>query len=289
MPLGLQARAVMLLLWMPATSNLRSCAATAETRAREEKGSTVRGSGVHKGCVCVGGGPPIHAGGAACHLFSCQTRERPANAERELNCPHVPPAKCPTGNEHAGRLGRAQCSAFLNLYLPGRRAFLISGPTHGQARPRHVPGADLLVPPGQRGHQLENGHPPGGGARGHQVIEAAQQLHHGDGLHFPLKDKTPKNNPVSRPFSKRTAWPGDWKTSSGSSLCVWLTKCIQSRKTNLLTPFSSPVLGTEGSEQGQTLPRGLRPLACPARRQSGHLPSTQKQLRARRPNGRASV
>lgn len=53
-------------------------------------------------------------------------------------------------------------------------------------------GTYLFISPWQRGYKLKNCNPPRGCACSHQVIEAAQQLHHRDGLGFPLKEQTSK-------------------------------------------------------------------------------------------------
>lgn len=52
--------------------------------------------------------------------------------------------------------------------------------------------AHLLISPGQGRHELEHCDPPGSCACSHEVVEAAQQLHHRDGFRLSLKEETPK-------------------------------------------------------------------------------------------------
>lgn len=66
----------------------------------------------------------------------------------------------------------------------------------------------LFISPWQGRHKLKNSNSPRGCARGHEVVEAGQQLHHCDGFRFPLREQMLKTNgPVTRLASKMQTLP----------------------------------------------------------------------------------
>lgn len=92
-------------------------------------------------------------------------------------------------------------------------------------------GTYLLISPWQGGHKLENCNPPRGCACSHQVIEAAQQLHHRDGLCFPLKEQTSKIKRAchwARFQTVKQHLQVKWKTSPRSSLYIFLIENVYS-------------------------------------------------------------
>ena len=92
-------------------------------------------------------------------------------------------------------------------------------------------GTYLLISPWQGGHKLENCNPPRGCACSHQVIEAAQQLHHRDGLCFPLKEQTSKIKWAchwARFQTVKQHLQVKWKTSPRSSLYIFLIENVYS-------------------------------------------------------------